>query len=249
MSTNRPTEYLFDHLVIIGRDSLLELSQQFTELGFQLTPLSRHNLGSSNRLILLDTSYIELLGWEKGKPPQRAEIAHQTLGLDALVFRTKHAEQTYEELKTAGFAVTPVQDLSRETDYLDKTVLAQFKTVRFTEQPIPGLRIYFCQHITPEYVWQEQWLHHVNRLNHLAQITIASSEPHHTAETLKQILGLGQQYGNADAESIQLTLPNIKLDIQFDRAAKAARILNAGLIKNPPDPVDFTIDASLFNHL
>ncbi|WP_114636649.1 VOC family protein [Polynucleobacter necessarius] len=80
-------EYPFDHLVIIDRDQLHKLGRKFLSQGFQLTPLAHHNLGSINQLIMLDSSYIELLEWESGKPLQRAEIANQPLGLDALVFR------------------------------------------------------------------------------------------------------------------------------------------------------------------
>jgi len=89
-----PQEYPFDHLVIIGRDQLLKLGRKLIDQGFLLTPLAHHNLGSSNQLIMLDSSYIELLGWEPDKPLQRAEIANQPLGLDALVFRTNNAEKT-----------------------------------------------------------------------------------------------------------------------------------------------------------
>ena len=134
----------------MGRDSLSELSATFMNQGFQLTPLAYHNLGSSNRLIMLDSSYIELLGWEKGKPIQRAEIANQAIGLDALVFRTDDADACYAQLKETGFAINPVQDLSREGEFMGETVLVQFKTVRFSEQPIPGLTSYFCEHLNPE---------------------------------------------------------------------------------------------------
>ena len=127
MSPVRPKEYLFDHLVVMGRDSLNELSELFQDKGFHLTPLAHHNLGSSNRLIMLDSTYIELLGWEKGKQIQRAEIASQAIGLDALVFRTNDAQACYEQLKASGFAVNPVQDLSREGEFMGNTVLVEFK--------------------------------------------------------------------------------------------------------------------------
>ena len=133
VNQNSPLKYPFDHLVIIGRDELASLSQKFVNQGFFLTPLAHHNLGSSNQLAMLDTTYIELLGWEAGKAPQRAEIAKQAIGLDALVFRTEDAQETYAQLKDAGFAVNPVQDLSRRTEFLGKSVMAEFKTVRFSD--------------------------------------------------------------------------------------------------------------------
>lgn len=129
----------------MGRDNLSEISNAFVSQGFQLTPLAQHNLGSCNRLIMLDTSYIELLGWEKDKPILRAEIANQAIGLDALVFRTQDADACYTQLKEAGFAVNPVQNLSRKAEYFNEPVLVQFKTVRFSEQPISRLKNLFLR--------------------------------------------------------------------------------------------------------
>ena len=242
MSSNHPTEYLFDHLVIIGRDSLSELSETFASQGFQLTPLAHHNLGSSNRLIMLDSSYIELLGWEKGKPIQRAEIANQAIGLDALVFRTNDAAACYSHLKASGFAVNPVQDLSREGEFMGETVLVQFKTVRFSEQPIPGLRIYFCEHLNPEYVWQKAWLSHPNKMGHLPQITLGSPDISQTAAAFQKLLNLSKQSVVSDTNGIRISLPNIELHIQAADRSQGVFIQDARLSQSPSDPVDFIID-------
>lgn len=249
MSSVHPQEYLFDHLVIIGRDNLDALGELFQSEGFQLSPLAHHNLGSSNRLIMLDTSYIELLGWEKGKQVQRAEIANQAIGLDALVFRTDDANNCYEQLKSSGFSVNPVQDLSREGEFMGNKVLVEFKTVRFSEQPIPGLRIYFCEHLTPEYVWQEQWLNHTNHLNCLKQITIASSNTNNTAASLMRLLKLDPKNRIEDQDYIRITLPNIELCLQTQHALEDTQIISARLEQDSADPVDFIIDQHFLTHL
>ena len=241
-----PQEYPFDHLVIIGRDQLHKLGQKFLSEGFLLTPLAHHNLGSSNQLMMLDSSYIELLGWEPGKPLLRAEIANQPLGLDALVFRTSNAEKTYQELLESGFSVNPVQDLSRESEYMGKSVLVQFKTVRFSEQPIPGIRIYFCEHLTPEYVWQEQWLKHQNQLGHLQSIAIASPNMQESAKVLSQLLNLDNKHIDINEESAQLQLPNIQLNIQKAVDLMESRLLSAHVSKTPLDPVDLIINSQYF---
>ena len=226
----------------MGRDSLRELSETFMSQGFQLTPLAHHNLGSSNRLIMLDSSYIELLGWEKDKPIQRAEIANQAIGLDALVFRTDDADACYAQLKETGFAVNPVQDLSREGEFMGETVLVQFKTVRFSEQPIPGLRIYFCEHLNPEYVWQKAWLSHPNKMGYLPKITLTSPDITQTAAALQKLLNLSEQFVIASANAIRIYLPNIELDIQTGDESQGVYIQDACLSQSPSDPVDFIID-------
>lgn len=233
----------------MGRDNLDELSGLFQGEGFTLTPLAHHNLGSSNRLIMLDSTYIELLGWEKGKQVQRAEIANQALGLDALVFRTDDANACYEQLKASGFAVNPVQDLSREGDFEGNKVLVQFKTVRFSEQPIPGLRIYFCEHLTPEYVWQKEWLIHPNGMCSLRQITIASSDTGSTAPSLMKLLNLDPKDYSKNKDSIQITLPNIELCLQSQTTPKGSYIISACLEQDQIDPVDFIIDQRFLTHI
>ena len=242
MSSIRPTEYLFDHLVIMVRDSLDELSEIFLNQGFQLTPLAHHNLGSSNRLIMLKSSYIELLGWEKGKQVQRAEIANQPIGLDALVFRTNDAHACFNQLKEAGFAVNPVQDLSREGEFMGNKVLVEFKTVRFSEQPIPGLRIYFCEHLTPDYVWQKQWLIHPNKTQDLQQITIVSPNIGETAATFQRLLELADSQLQFLQDCVQISLPNINLRIQHQDSPKGVSIEKVHLNQSASDPVDFIID-------
>ena len=233
----------------MGRDSLNELSELFQGKGFHLTPLAHHNLGSSNRLIMLDSTYVELLGWEKGKQIQRAEIANQAIGLDALVFRTSDARACYEQLKASGFAVNPVQDLSREGEFMGSTVLVEFKTVRFSEQPIPGLRIYFCEHLTPEYVWQEQWLTHANAVNSLKQINIACPDAVTTADRLMSLLNLGLEKRSGNGDSVQIALPNIVLSLHTQDVCKGAYIVSAQLQQNQADPVDFIIDQHFLTHI
>lgn len=249
MSSVHPKEYLFDHLVIIGRDSLDALGELFQSKGFHLSPLAHHNLGSSNRLIMLDTSYIELLGWEREKQVQRAEIANQAIGLDALVFRTDDANACYEQLKSSGFSVNPVQDLSREGEFMGNKVLVEFKTVRFSEQPIPGLRIYFCEHHTPEYVWQEQWLNHPNHMNSLKQIMIASTDIHNTAASLMKLLNLDPKNCREDQDSIRITLPNIELCLQTHHTSEDVQIISTRLEQDSADPVDFIIDQHFLSHI
>jgi hypothetical protein len=220
----------------------MNLGNLFANSGFTLTPLARHNLGSSNQLIMLDTTYIELLGWEPGTKPQRAEIANQQIGLDALVFRTEDADTCYEQLKQQGFDVNPVQDLSRESEFMGTKVLVQFKTVRFTKQPIEGLRIYFCEHLNPEYVWQSNWLNHGNQLNRLKKITVTTPNALATSNIFAKVLNSNSGDINPKDDSIEIQLPNLTLSLLSDTQSKLSQILSACLVKTPPDPVDFIIN-------
>ena len=59
----------FDHAVVMVRDRLDALAH-FERQGFHLSDKAVHNLGSCNRLIVLEGTYIELLGCPA--PPARA---------------------------------------------------------------------------------------------------------------------------------------------------------------------------------
>ena len=182
--------YEFDHLVIIGRDKMEVAAHTLQAAGFHLTALSKHNLGSLNRLIMLDNAYLEILGWQSGTRSVRQEIADRACGIDALVFRTSDAEICYKNLMDAGFFPNPVQDLSRPVRIGGEMKQALFKTVRFATQPIPGLRIYFCQHLTPKYVWIAEDMKHPNQLTHIKEIGVGSSHPAQTYLLFTKLLQL-----------------------------------------------------------
>ena len=182
--------YKFDHLVITGRDKMDVAARTLQAAGFHLTDLARHNLGSLNRLIMLDSAYLEILGWEPGAESIRQEIADRACGLDALVFRTLNSDTCYQNLMDAGFEPNPVQDLSRPVQVDGEIKQALFKAVRFTTQPIPGLRIYFCQHLTPQYVWMAEDMEHANGLTHLKEVGVGSSNPKQTYQLFAKLLEL-----------------------------------------------------------
>jgi len=232
-------QYEFDHLVIMARDQISLVAKQFSDLGFRLSAKSTHNLGSANQLIVLDSTYLEILGWEAGTIPQRAEIANLAFGLDALVFRTSNAEACFNALKEAGFAPNAVQDLSRPAQVGNEIKQAFFKTVRFSQQPIEGLRIYFCEHVTPNFVWVNADQQHPNQLNHMQSITLGSANPAETFFVLQKLLQLVKFDHQADTlnatsqkpGSLQLHLPNCVLKIEYQAKMQVAQIIDFVLVQ------------------
>ena len=232
-------KYQFDHLVIMARDQMCLVAKQFSDLGFRLSAKSTHNLGSSNQLIVLDSTYLEILGWEEGTVPQRAEIANLAFGLDALVFRTNNAEACFRALKEAGFVPNAVQDLSRPAQVGNEIKQAFFKTVRFSQQPIEGLRIYFCEHVTPDFVWVKADQQHPNQLNHLQSITLGSANPSETFFVLQKLLQLVKLDNQADALNstsqkrgpLQLFLPNCVFKIEYQEKLQVAQLIDFVLIQ------------------
>lgn len=216
----------FDHLVVMLRDQLETTAPRYEVAGYTLSELSVHNLGSINRLIMLDTSYIELLGWPAGAVPLRKEIAGQPLGLDALVLRSEDATRDFDRLRSAGFDVQPVSRLERPLEIDGVAQMARFDTVRFGTQPVPGFRLYLCQHLTPEHVWVPQLMQHANGARSLEQIRIAAPDAGRVAKVLATVAG-ATLFQRGDRYSVEL--PNLELLVEPSHGHAEARIVAAGL--------------------
>ncbi|ODA19357.1 hypothetical protein A9G00_40080, partial [Achromobacter xylosoxidans] len=199
-----------------------------------------HNLGSCNRLIVLEGTYVELLGWPPGAPPARKEIADSPFGLEALVFRTYDAEATRERLLAAGFAVNPMQELSRPAMLDGQEVEARFHTVRFAEQPLPGIRMYFCRHLTPECVWSPELMAHPNGARSLLRIDARAAHPRQVAERLALVAGVTAE---AAAGGWDVPLANLRIHVREDATA-VTPVLSTLTLENR-DGAHYTLDTGV----
>jgi hypothetical protein len=214
----------FDHLVVMMRDQLESYAPHIEHDGYTLTEVSVHNLGSMNRLIALDTSYIELLGWPTGTEPKRQEIAAQALGLDALVFRSNDAHATRKRLLERGYALNEVQRLERPLQFHGEEGLACFDTLRFAKQPVAGLRMYFCQHLTPQYVWDPLVMQHPNGVRDLHEIEVEAANAPAVASVLADLANATTEQQGAD---YVVALPNLQLRVRQVAGLGQARLVAA----------------------
>ena len=178
-----------DHLVInIGR-KMDQAYQIFKSLGFTLTPLGRHTMGSINHLMMFEKDYIELIGLPDDGTETRGELLLSQIGTDGLVFQSSDADQDYEKLLQRKQDVLPVQSFSRPVELDGKKSDAKFKTVRYTPGHFPAGRVYFCQHLTPELVWRPEWQTHANGAQSVAALLIVSKTPKKDAEKYAAVCG------------------------------------------------------------
>lgn len=153
-----------DHVVFNTRDRTDEIVEAFTHLGFQVSERGFHSLGSINHTIVLDGTYLELLGYPPGAPPpKRPELVNRPLGWMATVLATDDADRTRTALVAAGLAARPVQEFSRPVALPDGSQPeARFRVTRLEPDAVPGTWYYYCQHLTPELVWRREWQAHPN---------------------------------------------------------------------------------------
>lgn len=234
--TSSSSPLAFDHLVVMLRDELEARSAAFEAAGYRLGPPGYHNLGSMNRLIALNSTYIELLGWPQGSEPLRKEIANQPLGLDALVFRSHDAHADQARLHHAGFDVQPVSHLERPVEISGSSRIARFNTVRFNSQPIDGLRVYFCQHLTPELVWNEDLTEHANGARFIHSIELSAADAASTAAMLAKLVN-GQVAEESGRYDVRLENTLISITTSPDNAG--ARINRARLLHADGNLHDF----------
>ncbi|MBV7481337.1 VOC family protein [Bordetella sp. BOR01] len=230
----------FDHAVVMVRDRLDEVAPHFERQGFHLSDKAVHNLGSCNRLVVLDSTYIELLGWPPGAPPARKEIADSPFGLEALVFRTHDAEGTYRRLGDAGFAVNPVQELTRAAQLDGREVQARFHTVRFSRQPVPGIRMYFCRHLTPECIWAPALMAHPNGAQRIHRIEVRAADARAVAQQLGAVADIVAEPAE---DGWRLSLGNLQLHVAPDAGAVQPAL--SALVLENRDGAHYALDTGL----
>jgi hypothetical protein len=165
-----------DHVVVNLRDQIDDGQDTYRRLGFTLTPRGLHSLGSINHLAIFGTDYLELIAAHPGDA-QQAEILQAPIGLNGLVFGTENASQTYAELLDAGVAVETPLKLSRPVEVSEGHREAAFRVVRLSPGTTAIGRVYFCQHLTRDLVWRDEWRHHPNGTIGVARAVIAASSP------------------------------------------------------------------------
>src|SRR4051794_29115776 len=107
---------VLDHLVFDVRDRMAEGAARMAALGFQLTPMGKHSLGSANHLAVFGGDYLELLGTDIPGGALRPDIASYPVGLNGLVFKTVDAAALSAALVAGGVPALPAQSFHRPVD-------------------------------------------------------------------------------------------------------------------------------------
>lgn len=185
MSDLSPT---IDHVVITVGDQLDAALAQYTRLGFDMTERGHHTLGSSNHLAIFGQDYLELLGYELGRAPRRADLHDSPPGLSGLVFKPD-APDFAERLREKGAPIGEAREFSRPVRLGEESRDARFRTASVTDPAVQSGRVFFCYHYTPELVWREEWRRHPNGVTGVAKFVIASGEPERMGDLFRRLFG------------------------------------------------------------
>lgn len=180
---------VLDHVVINARDRLEQAAACYRRLGFQLTPLGRHSIGSINHLAVFGTDYLELVGVERGASSVRDVLLRFPEGLNGLVFATEESDAVHAALAAQGVPIDAPSDLSRPVALPCGTAEARFRVTRLEPEAVSYGRVYFCQHLTRHLVWRDEWRHHPNSVIGVARAVICASDPDAAAELYRRMFG------------------------------------------------------------
>lgn len=195
--TGRIPEPMLDHVVINARTGLDDAERLFRALGFALTPRGHHTLGTINNLAMFADDYLELIGVPPGQETRRPEVGLAPLGLNGLVLRSHDIGATHAHLERAGAAAGPPKAFSRPVKLGDgDTRDARFRTVSVADAAFPLGRLYFCEHLTPELVWQPALLTHPNGVIGIAELVAVAPDPAALARRVAEAIGAVPPSGN-----------------------------------------------------
>lgn len=173
------------------------------KLGFALTPFSAqsHRLepggpllpaGTGNRCIMFRRGYIECL-----TPTGESQVANQLriaiqryVGVHLIAFGTSSPQTDHARLEQAHFAPLEPVALQRQIGTRQGEATARFTVVRVAPGAMAEGRIQYCQHHTPELVWQPQWLQHPNRAVALTAVILCVEDPAEAAARYSRFTGL-----------------------------------------------------------
>ena len=178
-------------------------SAALEKLGFTLTPFSQQShrsepggplapAGAGNRCVMLERGYLEFLT-PTGDTPVSGQLRAAILryvGAHLVAFGTAAPEADRARLAKGGFSPLDPVALQREIDTEQGRGTARFTVVRVPPGTMAEGRIQFCQHHTPELLWQPRWTRHANRAAGLAGVVLRVADAQEAAQRYARYTGL-----------------------------------------------------------
>lgn len=169
-----------DHAVVLVED-LAAAARDIEAAGFTVTPETLHSpeMGTANRCVMLDSTYIELL--TVVRPTERnagwRDLLSAGPGLKGLALKSADLDATRDRLLARHVPAGPALSFSRETE----GGVLRFSVIRIERAATPGLQVLICRHHTPDLMWTPRWCTHGNAATELSGLTVPCPDPAATA--------------------------------------------------------------------
>src|SRR5688572_19062229 len=150
-------ELYLDHLAHFVPD-LGAAAAVWEALGFSVTPISIHNVsgkpaGTSNRCVMLEEGYLELLAptLDTANARRVRDRMNLFVGVHLACFGTPDAAAEHRRLIDHGFEPEPLVNLERS---VEGGALARFNVIYVPPGKMPEGRVQYVEQLTPQHVWR-----------------------------------------------------------------------------------------------
>ena len=195
---------VLDHMVVNVRFDMDDAAKTFSDVGFTLTDRGYHTLGSMNHLMILGSDYLELIGVTPENASRRREVAEAPIGLNGLVFKSDDVDATYAHLRAIGMAGDAPKSFSRPLEVGGEQHEARFRTVAVRSGTFSAGRVYFCEHLTPELVWRDEWRAHANGAAATTRFIVVARDVGECADRFARLLQRSVDQGSQEEARIAL---------------------------------------------
>ncbi|HZH52228.1 MAG TPA: VOC family protein [Microvirga sp.] len=190
-----------DHLVVAVQD-LDEASSLYQRLGFQVGARNRHPWGTENRLVQLQTSFIELISVGEGAeiPPHEEgrfsfgafvrDYLARRQGLAMLVLGSADAKADAAAFAQKGIGSFEPFFFERRGRRPDGAPTQVAFTLAFArDEAAPQAGFFVSQQHTPENFWNTEFQRHDNKAVDVATVAFVAAEPDRHAAFLTAFTG------------------------------------------------------------
>lgn len=184
-----PGELCLDHLAHFVPE-LDAAAAVWEKLGLRVTPVSVHQVsgkpaGTSNRCVMFEEGYIELLAptQETAHARRVRSLMKRYDGVHLACFGTPDAAAEHARLAAHGFEPEPVVKLERK---LETGEAVRFNVVYVPPGKMAEGRVQYCEHLTPQHVWRQGF---VNALR-LRSVYVVADDPEEVAARWGRFGGL-----------------------------------------------------------
>lgn len=183
-----PDIWSINHVGVATRD-LAAAAARFAAMGFQLTPFSAHHgawkpgapahaLGTGNRCIMFQDSFLEILAHaDPAKPAQRiVDFLARHEGAHIICFGSRQIDAIERRLAGNGVPNSGVLPLERDVETPEGPATMKVRRLRFAPDSTPEGFIQVAQHFNPEVVHQPRYMRHDNGCRQLAEVTLVTDD-------------------------------------------------------------------------